>query len=245
VTWLNRHPFLVTCFGLAVSAGALLAIAIAFGFADFRHVWSHVHPEWLALSVSAGMLSIPCYVVAYRAMAALGHGPHLPWRLANRMVLAGFGPSAIRSGFALDRRALLAIGTERQEATVRIVGLGVLEWALLASAAWVDSVYLLARDDKRVPGSLVWPWAIAVPVGLALALWLSAPSRLPPADRGGAGWRRRLDTCSATRATAGRRCSAGRSTGASSSAASTARCASRARACRSARRCSRTRPASR
>src|SRR6476661_4835728 len=109
MSWLNRHPLVVTCFGLAVSAGALLAIAASFGFAHFRGAWTYVHPEWLAVSAGGGLLSIPCYVIAYRAIAALGSGPRLPWPLALRIVLAGFGPAAIKSGFALDRRALRAI----------------------------------------------------------------------------------------------------------------------------------------
>jgi uncharacterized membrane protein YbhN (UPF0104 family) len=193
MSWLQRHPVIVSAFGFALSIGALLAIAIVFGFHAFEQAWSHVVPAWLALSVAGGVLAIPAYVIAYRAVAAVGGGPRLPWWLALRIVVAGFGPVAAQSGFVLDRRALRAVGDAKHEATVRVLGLGVLEWALLASLAWVDALVLLIEPDRRVPASLAWPWAIAVPLGLGLGLWLSAPGRRPPHTRPGRGLRHQLE----------------------------------------------------
>src|SRR5205085_6574663 len=80
-------------------------------------------------------------------------------------------------GFAVDKRALHAVQDDERDATVRVLGLGALEWALLAPAAWVAAVVLLADGDRRPMASLLWPWAIAVPVGFALGLWLAAPDR--------------------------------------------------------------------
>ena len=193
MAWLQRHPWAVTCFALAFAAGVLLAIAAAFGFGRFGHAWLQVHPAWLVLSLCAGLLAIPAYVLAYRAVAALEKGPELPWPLALRVVMAGFGPSAVQSGFVLDRRALRAFGDNRHDATVRVLGLGALEWALLAPAAWVSAVALLAQGHDSVPESVLWPWAIAVPAGFALALWLSAPGRQRRAVGREYGWRHQLD----------------------------------------------------
>jgi hypothetical protein len=49
--------------------------------------------------------------------------------------MAGFGPFAAGGGFALDKRALHAIEDDEHAATVRVLGLGALEWALLAPPA--------------------------------------------------------------------------------------------------------------
>ena len=79
-------------------------------------------------------------------------------------------PGAVTAlAFALAAGAVAAIATAS--------GLGALEWALLAPAAWASAVVLLATGDTRVMPSLLWPWAIAVPIGFAIGLWLSHPGR--------------------------------------------------------------------
>jgi uncharacterized membrane protein YbhN (UPF0104 family) len=106
--------------------------------------------------------------------------------LALLIVTAGFGPFAVGGGFALDKRALYAIDADRRASTVRVLGLGALEWALLAPAAWLCAVVLLVQNDPRPMKSLLWPWAIAVPAGFVLGLWLTHPRhrRDPPAAGG-------------------------------------------------------------
>jgi uncharacterized membrane protein YbhN (UPF0104 family) len=66
---------------------------------------------------------------------------------------------------------------DERGATVRVLGLGALEWALLAPAAWISAVVLLVSGDTRVMPSLLWPWAIAVPIGFGIGLWLAAPGQ--------------------------------------------------------------------
>ena len=59
---------------------------------------------------------------------------------------------------------------------MRVLGLGVLEWALLAPTACVVAIVFLVEGENVLP-SLLWPWAIAVPVGFAAGLWASSPGR--------------------------------------------------------------------
>jgi uncharacterized membrane protein YbhN (UPF0104 family) len=42
--------------------------------------------------------------------------------------------------------------------------------------AWVASIVLLAEGAAGM-AALLWPWAVAVPAGFALALWITAPHR--------------------------------------------------------------------
>ncbi len=69
------------------------------------------------------------------------------------------------------RRARVQAGRPlRQEVRVRVLGLGALEYALLAPAACVVAIQLLADGHSPSLG-LTLPWAIAVPLGFIAALW--------------------------------------------------------------------------
>src|SRR5207248_8383910 len=113
-------------------------------------------------------------------------------RLVARVVVAGFGPFSIWGGFGLDRQALEALHEDEHSARVRVIALGVLEWAVLAPIAWVTAVVFLAQGANIMP-SLLWPWAIGVPVGLGFAFWASAPHRIARLER--LGGRRREWAC--------------------------------------------------
>jgi uncharacterized membrane protein YbhN (UPF0104 family) len=127
--------------------------------------------------VAGQVLGIPAYALAYRALAHHDGGPSLRRRLVLRVVIAGFGPFTPRGGFALDKRALHAIEGDEEAAVVRVLGLGALEWALLAPAACLTAIALLAVGDTRPMPSVLWPWALAVPIGFVLGFWLAAPGR--------------------------------------------------------------------
>jgi uncharacterized membrane protein YbhN (UPF0104 family) len=174
---LREHPFRVTLFAFALAAAAVVAIAAAYGFHGFGQAWAHLHPHWLWLTGGAELLAIPAYAIAYRGLGRANGDPPLPLPLVIRVVIAGFGPFAVGGGFALDKQVLSAVRGDSDGVTVRVLGLGALEWALLAPAAWVSAIVLLANADRRAMPSLLWPWAIAVPVGFAIGLWLTAPAR--------------------------------------------------------------------
>jgi hypothetical protein len=60
-----------------------------------------------------------------------GHVP-LTLPLATRIVAAGFGPFHVAGGFGIDKQALHALHADERSARVRVLGLGIVEWALLA-----------------------------------------------------------------------------------------------------------------
>jgi uncharacterized membrane protein YbhN (UPF0104 family) len=182
---LRGHPVAVTLAAFGLAAAAVVAIAAAFGFGAFADAWSHLRPGWLAFGLGAELLAFAAYGFAYRAAARVHSGPDLPSALVARVVMAGFGPFSVSGGFAIDKRALAAVDGDERRATVRVLGLGALEWALLAPAAWLCAVVLLASGGSGVMPSLLWPWAIAVPVGFAIALWLAEPNRRERIAAGG------------------------------------------------------------
>jgi uncharacterized membrane protein YbhN (UPF0104 family) len=174
---LRLRPVVSSAVATGIAAIAVLAIARITGAEAVGRAFDQFDPAWIALIAGAELLTYPAYVVAYRAIAKMhGHAP-LALPLVARVVVAGFGPFSIWGGFGLDRQALHALHEDERSARVRVIALGVLEWAVLAPIAWVTAVVFLAEGANIMP-SLLWPWAIGVPVGFAFALWASSPRRI-------------------------------------------------------------------
>lgn len=159
-----------------IAAIAVLVIARVTGADAVGRAFEKFDPAWIALIAGAELLAYPAYVIAYRSIARIhGHAP-LALPLVARVVVAGFGPFSIGGGFGLDRKALHAFHEDERSARVRVIALGTLEWAVLAPITCVVSIVFLAQGANIMP-SLLWPWAIAVPVGFALAVWATVPGR--------------------------------------------------------------------
>jgi uncharacterized membrane protein YbhN (UPF0104 family) len=170
------RPVLLSAVATALAAVAVLAIARVTGADKVGRAFDSVHPGWIALTAVAELLTYPAYMLAYRSVARVHGHPVLSLPLLARVVIAGFGPFSIGGGFGVDRQALEALHEDEHSARVRVLALGVLEWAVLAPTAWAVSIVLLATGADVMP-SLLWPWAIGVPVGFGLALFASAPHR--------------------------------------------------------------------
>jgi uncharacterized membrane protein YbhN (UPF0104 family) len=174
--WLRRHPIAVSALATAIAAAGVVVIAHVTGVDAIGRALEHFHPGWIALVAGAEILTYPFYTLAYRSVAEVHGDAPLGLPVVGRVVAAGFGPFHVAGGFGVDKQALHALHEDERSARVRVLGLGMLEWALLAPTTAVVSIVFIA-DGANVLPSLVWPWAIAAPVGLGLALWASAPSR--------------------------------------------------------------------
>jgi uncharacterized membrane protein YbhN (UPF0104 family) len=189
VNRLQARPTVATLFAFALATVAILAIAAAYGFAQFGHAFSHARFGWLALVAVAALLAIVAYTIAYRTLIRYEEGPHLAPSLLLQLVIVGFGPFVATGGFAMDKRALQKLGDDPPDPTVRVLGLGAVEWAVLAPAAWASAVALLVTGDPRPMSSLLWPWAVAVPIGFAVGLSLATPRRTERIHARGGRWR--------------------------------------------------------
>jgi uncharacterized membrane protein YbhN (UPF0104 family) len=167
----------MTVIAFAIAAAVVAIIAGIYGLGRFGHTWTNLRPRWLPVMLFGSLLATAAYTSAYRSVVRLNHGTRFSLALIIRVVLLGFGPFVPAGGFVVDKRALHAVEGDERQATVTILGLGALEWALLAPAACICAIALLIVNDKRAMPSLLWPWALAVPIGFALALWLARPAR--------------------------------------------------------------------
>jgi len=103
-------------------------------------------------------------------VARVEDGADIGTRDVVAAVTAGFGPFVARGGFAVDVHAFRQAGLSDRQVRVRVLGLGALEYALLAPAACIVAIQLLADGHSPSLG-LTLPWAITVPLGFAAAIW--------------------------------------------------------------------------
>jgi uncharacterized membrane protein YbhN (UPF0104 family) len=184
------RPVVVAAVATGIAAIAVIVIARATGVDKVGHAFSDVRPGWIALIAGAEALAYPAYMIAYRSLARIhGHAP-LTLPMVARVVIAGFGPFTIGGGFGIDRQALEALHEDEHSARVRVLALGTLEWAVLAPTTCIVAIVFLIQGADILP-SLLWPWAISVPLGFGFGLWASTPRRIERVkqiSRGRAPW---------------------------------------------------------
>jgi hypothetical protein len=190
-----QHALLVLV-GAGLALGAVIGIAWAAGFGRVLHELHHVDPIWLPVAFGMEVAAYFGYVVAYREIARVEGGPQLGLGRAGAIVAAGFGAFVIRGGFVVDRHALEDAGLDPRQARVRVLGLGALEYAILAPAAALAAVIILARGSTHPSLGFTLPWAIAVPLGF-VAAFAALGLRHRVGDEG--GWRAALQHASARR----------------------------------------------
>ena len=171
----TRRALIVSAAATGVAAVVVIVLALVSGVGSLAHAFAHVQPHWIVDLAVAEALTIPFYLLAYRAVLGFGRRPpRLP--LVVMLVIAGFGPFALRGGFGQDQQALRSLDSDPDSARLRILALSALEWVVLAPAACIASIALLITGSRAM-GSMLWPWAVITPVGLAFGLWFTAPER--------------------------------------------------------------------
>jgi uncharacterized membrane protein YbhN (UPF0104 family) len=186
---LERHPLqhaILIGVGATLAGAALIGVAWTAGFEQVLDVGDHVNGIWLPIALGMEIAAYLGYIVAYREIARVEGGPEIGMGRAGAIVAAGFGVFVIRGGFIVDRHALESAGVSPRQARVRVLGLGALEYAILAPAAAVAALIIVGRGKTHPSFGFTLPWAIAVPLGFgAVAVALAYRERM----HGQSGWR--------------------------------------------------------
>ncbi len=153
----------------ALSLIAAIVVAWVAGLHQVADVFRHVNYYWFPFAMAGAVAAHIGYVFAYREVARVDRGTRISALRAGAVVAAGFGMFIPRGGFAVDLEALEDLGVPREEARVRVLGLGSLEYAVLAAGACACSVILLVRHYPA-QHAVVLSWVIGVPVGTLLAV---------------------------------------------------------------------------
>jgi uncharacterized membrane protein YbhN (UPF0104 family) len=150
-------------------AGALFGLAWTVGIGKELHGLTHPNWIWFPIAFAGELVAYLGYTFAYREVARAEGGAEFEVPKAAALVATGFGVFVHGGGFALDREALRRAGLSRTDARRRVLGLGVLEYAVLAPATAV-AAGLVFVTTQSVSSSLTLPWVIGVPVGTVVAM---------------------------------------------------------------------------
>jgi len=164
-----HHVVVLMVLAAALSLIATILVAGAAGYVAVASRLRHADTYWLPFAIAGAVVAHIGYTFAYREVAHVGRGVKLSALRAGAIVAAGFGMFIPRGGFAVDIEALEDLGVPPEEARVRVLGLGSLEYAVLATGALICAIFLLLNhsDAQR---AVTLSWTIGVPVGTALAL---------------------------------------------------------------------------
>jgi uncharacterized membrane protein YbhN (UPF0104 family) len=181
-----RELALLIALGGILSGAAIAGVAWAAGVGAILERLRAVDASWLPLALACEVVAYAGYVFAYREVARVDGGPDLPHSKALALVATGFGVFVAKGGFAVDLHAFREECGDERDARVRVLGLGALEYALLAPATCIVAILLLLEHTHTPASDLTIPWAIAVPAGGIVAL---AALGLRERLRGARGWR--------------------------------------------------------
>ena len=169
------HPFweigVFIAVGAVLAIGATIGVAWAAGFGNVYDRIKNVDLAWIPIAFAGQVVAYVGYMIAYREVARVERGPELSVMRLAAVVMSGFGIFVAAGGFAIDVAALRRAGSSDRDARVRVLGLGALEYALLAPAACASALILLAHEAPIPHKGLTLPWAIGVPVGFVAAFF--------------------------------------------------------------------------
>jgi len=164
----HRLLFVVVAAGI-LTFGAFTGLAWWAGFVAVYHRLIHVHWWWAAVALGAEVVAYVGYIVAYREVARAEDGAELDLSSTAAMVATGFGVFVASGGFALDEAVLRSAGVPPREARERVLGLGALEYVVLAPAAMGAALYIVVFARPDIDPGLTFPWIVGVPLGFMAA----------------------------------------------------------------------------
>jgi len=181
----RRHVAGFVLIGAALACAALAGVAWAAGFESVGTLLISPQWQWFPIAFGGEIAAYAGYTLALREVTRTEPASTLRFRDTLALVATGFGVFIARGGFTADYEVLQERCEDDADARIRVLGLGALEYAVLAPVTCVAACFLLLNGSQISTGFTL-PWAIGVPAGLILALALV--SRRTQFD-GRSGWR--------------------------------------------------------
>jgi uncharacterized membrane protein YbhN (UPF0104 family) len=166
--WPAHRLAILVALAALLAAGGLFGLASTVGIQKTLTALVHPHWPWLVVAVGGELVAYAGYTAAYREVARVEGGAELEVPRAAALVAAGFGVFVHGGGFALDRMALRRAGLSEEETRRRVLGLGTLEYAVLAPGTLAAAIVVVIWHPT-IGASLTLPWILGPPVGAVLA----------------------------------------------------------------------------
>jgi uncharacterized membrane protein YbhN (UPF0104 family) len=168
----EHEPHDVVMLMIVAAALSLIATILVAGAAGYVAVASrlrHANTYWFPFAIAGAVAAHIGYTFAYREVAHVGRGVRLGALRAGAFHPPAHGLFFPRVAAADDIVAHEDRRVPSDEARVRVLGLGSLEYAVLSTGALICSIFLLL-DHAHAQRAVTLSWTIGVPAGTALAL---------------------------------------------------------------------------
>ena len=184
----RRHIAGFVLIGAILACAALARVASAAGYDQIADVIGNPHPVWFAAALGGEAVAYLGYTIAYHEVSRAHPASNLRFLETVAAVAVGFGVFVARGGFAADYEVLSGRCRDVDDARTRVLGLGVLEYVILAPVTCAAACLVLVGGSHISP-SFTMPWAIGVPAGAVIALGLMT---IRHRFAGHGGWRGRI-----------------------------------------------------
>jgi uncharacterized membrane protein YbhN (UPF0104 family) len=184
----RRHIAGFVLIGAILACAALAGVAWAAGWDRIADVIETPHPVWFAAALGGEVAAYVGYMIAYHEVTRAHPASNLRFLETAAAVAVGFGVFVARGGFASDFEVLEDRCGDSEDARMRVLGLSVLEYVILAPVTCAAACLILV-GGSHISTSFTMPWAVGVPAGAVVALALLAyRQRFAGRD----GWRGRV-----------------------------------------------------
>ena len=165
----------LTAFGIA----SVVALGRTRGADDALQVLRETDPRWLVGCAALELLSLLAYARALRAFVEVDRSLAIGVSEARRLMFASLGGARLvavggAGGLAVMYWGFRQLGSDRQVALARVLGLNILVFGIFGLIGWAAAVARLVVPPigTGVPLVLAIAWSLAIPACVAAALRL-------------------------------------------------------------------------
>jgi putative heme transporter len=168
--------------GGSIVVGALLVTGVGrlAGFARLGHTFEDADLRWLVVCFVGEATVFAGYAGAVRYALARDDARSFSYVAALQLVFASFAATQLFAfagigGLAVIFWALRREGFDRDEASVRLIGLNTAVYLVFGAVGWCSALWTLLTSTA--PLGITIPWLATFPVLVALGRWFTEPPR--------------------------------------------------------------------
>ncbi|MCU1502513.1 MAG: flippase-like protein [Ilumatobacteraceae bacterium] len=177
----GRHIAVGVGGSIVVAALLVTGVGRLAGFTRLGQTFQDADLRWLSVCFVGETIVFAGYAGAVRYALAVDDASAFRYLAAVQLVFASFAATQLFAfagigGLAVLFWALRREGFDRDEASVRLIGLNTAVYLVFGAIGWGAALWALLTS--AAPLGLSLPWLAAFPVLVALGRWFTQPSRV-------------------------------------------------------------------